>query len=291
MPGTRLRYSLAVGVIALTALTACGGSSADSLSDVDVTGDEETPVVVATESPTSDLAVSVDAHTRLIACDTFVPDVVPVDLDPVVFRLPNQTLTDWVSYSDQFSIFTVLDEQEQSEYVVRSIHGGTFSLDRSVTARIKETIWTAPGSEAIVGDVTMVVSGWTENYPDGFRFPAGGPGRLEVGGRYMAPLVLYQYDAGSAGGIIEKSTLILDGEDVVGPLEKPGQTYMPVVGSRIGDTVDEVATALACTERDPRAVNYSDLLPEARWHAVQEDIKENTDLDDPQRARLPDLHD
>jgi hypothetical protein len=104
----------------------------------------------------------------------------------------------------------------------------------------------------------------------------------------MAPLVMYKYDAGNAWGIIERSTLILDGEEVVGPLEKEGIAQMPVVGSRIGDTVDEVATALACTEREERAVKYSDLLPEARWHAVQQDIKENTAFDDPERGRLPD---
>jgi hypothetical protein len=169
-----------------------------------------------------------------------------------------------------------LDEQEQSEYVIRSIRGGTYAFDRSVTARIEETIWTAMGTEAVEGDITMVVSGWSTNHGFG-RYPAGGPGRIELGGRFMAPLVMYKYNAGNAWGIIELSALILDGEDVVGPLEQSGLTYMPVVGSRIGDTVDEVATALACTEREERAVKYSDLLPEARWHAVQDDIMQNTD--------------
>ena len=280
----RLSYLLALGVIALTVFAACVGSSTDDRSDAAATTDRATSVVGATSSPTA----GVSTHARVIDCNTFVADVAPADLDPIVARLPNQTLTDWISYSDQFSILTVLDEEEQSDYVVRSIRGGTGGIGRSVTARIEETIWTAPGTEAIAGDITMIVSGWTTHHTD-FRSPAGGPGRLEVGGRYMAPLVLYKYDTGTAWGIIELSTLILDGEDVVGPLEEPGIAYMPVVGSRIGDTVDEVATALACTEREARAFKYSNLLPEARWHAVQDDINENTAPDDPLRARLPQI--
>ena len=301
--GIRLSYLLAPGVIALTVFAACAGSSTASRSDVNATADGTTPVVgeisspaaddatvVASEtsSPAGDDAAGEDDQARIVNCDNFVADVVPADLDEIVSRLPNQTLTDWVSYSDQFAIFTILDEEEQSNYQVRSIQGGIQRFGRSVTASIEETIWTAPGTEAIKGDITMIVSGWGSHYPNTARYPQGGPGRLEVGGRYMAPLVIYKYDAGNAWGIIELSTLILDDEAVVGPLEEPGITYMPVVGSRIGDTVDEVATALACTEREARSVKYSDLLPEARWQAVQADIRENTDLDDPERARLPD---
>lgn len=283
--------NLPVGLsgLVIVVLAACGSST----SGIDATprpdADELTPLVVATGSPSTDVAVGVNAHIRVISCDTFVPDVVPDDLGPVVSRLPDQILTDWVSYSDQFSIFTVLDEKEQSEFVVRSIAGGTFAYDRSVTGRIEETIWIAPGTQPIKGDITMVVSGWSQPYPGDFRFPAGGPGRLEVGGRYMAPLVLYKYDAGTAWGIIERSSLILDGDIVVGPSERSGIAQMPVVKLRLGQTVDEVATALACTEREARAVKYSDLLPEARWHAVQEDILENTSFDDPVRERLPDI--
>jgi hypothetical protein len=178
-------------------------------------------------------------------------------------RFPSETLTDWASYADQLSVVTVVDERElapPSEVVER----GEGYVGRVVTLRIEQTLWHRRGGPTARGDVSTTVQGWV--LQDGERRPfavAGGP-RLEVGGRYLAPLVHVQGEWVPLG---IGATLPLDG-DVATTSGVAG--HPSAIGEAMrGKAVTDVAELLAATPADPVAAKYAHLEPDERLKAVQ----------------------
>ena len=179
-------------------------------------------------------------------------------------RFPSETLTDWASNADQLSVVTVVDERELAP-PSDVVELGEGYVGRVVTLRIERTLWHRRGGPTARGDVSTTVQGWV--LQDGERHPfavAGGP-RLEVGGRYLAPLVRVQGGEWVPLGI--GATLPLDG-DVATTSGVAG--HPSAIGEAMrGKAVAEVADLLARTPADPVAAKYAHLDPDERLKAVQ----------------------
>jgi hypothetical protein len=182
-------------------------------------------------------------------------------------------LTDWVSYADQVSVFTVVSEEDLPESSDPNVNGGYFG--RAVTLRIEKTIWRRDGAPSADETIRVITWGWSEN-DSGERRPtvaSGGP-RLEVGARYVAPLVRAPRDGADWTPLSHGATLPLEGNAITteGVYGNPSQ----IARRMRGQAVDKLAAVLARTTPDPLAVKYRHLPPEQRWHAV---YSERGDLD------------
>jgi hypothetical protein len=179
-------------------------------------------------------------------------------------RFPSETLVDWASYADQLSVVTVVDESEitpPSEVVEL----GEGYIGRTVTLRIEQTVWSRKGGPTARGTIRTTVQGWV--LQDGVRRPfavAGGP-RLEVGGRYLAPLL--RVTGNDWITLSTGATLPLDG-DVATTAGVAGHPS-PVGEAMRGKSIADVAELLATTPADPIAAKYAQLEPDERLKAVQ----------------------
>lgn len=258
MLGTRFFSSMAFGVIALMVFAACGGSY--------VSRDTANEVVTATDAP-------VDIPTSEEIVDAVADDSSSSgDNLGVAFHastvLPHGQLSDWVSYSDQYSVFTIVAEQQLPE-TEASIKYGYGTIGRLVTVRIEYTPWTSQSGPTIEGEFDTLAMGWTIR--DGELLPNYIPRveRLEVGRRYMAPVILFE---GDAWGFNTPLALRIEGDTVVAQTRIEGVRAPVVAQSLVGKTVDEVVELLADTKPDQRAVKYFHLPPTERWRAVNAEI-------------------
>ena len=179
-------------------------------------------------------------------------------------RFPSETLSDVSSYADQLSVVTVVDESEiapPSEVVER----GEGYVGRTVTLRIEQTVWKRKGGPTARGTIRTTVQGWV--LQDGVRRPfavAGGP-RLELGGRYLAPLL--RVSGNEWITLSSGATLPLEG-DVATTAGVAGHAS-PIGEAMQGKSVSDVADLLARTPADPVAAKYAHLEPDERLKAVQ----------------------
>lgn len=183
------------------------------------------------------------------------------------WKFPHSTLTDWVSYADQVSVLTVLEEEEippPPEVIER----GEGYIGRRITVRVEETVWARSGAPSVVGEFQTRVLGWTMH--DSERRPTvlgGAYPRLEVGDRYLSPLVMSD---GEWVTLSSEVVLPLAGDVVASFDVMQGTRALPLVEEMIGKTVDEVASLVAETSPDPLAVQYAELEPVERVEAVQQ---------------------
>jgi hypothetical protein len=182
------------------------------------------------------------------------------------FFLPTGTLTDWLSYSDQVSVVSVVNEQEipASPEVLMKGKGG---IRRLASLHIDETIWKSEGFIPRAGDLSLTVAGWWQK--GGTRVPAsmGCAPRLEVGGRYVMPLVGYR----QGWSPLTFGSVLAAGDDPVATADIKAWGHNPVARSLAGKTVAEIKVILAETPLDPIAEKYRDLPVEERARAVQAD--------------------
>jgi hypothetical protein len=101
---------------------------------------------------------------------------------------PAESLTSWVSYAEQVSEVSVLSETEipPPEAVLERREG---YIGRKINVRIVETLWTSPGATDATGDLQIVVAGWLLKGDKRIPFGMVKSPRLEVGGKYIMPLV------------------------------------------------------------------------------------------------------
>lgn len=192
-------------------------------------------------------------------------------------RFPSETFTDWVSYSDQVSVFSVVREEEIRPPAVdlkRDLAEGTSYLGRLVTLRIGRTIWRREGAPSTGATIRVITWGWALN-ENGERRPAapwGGP-RLEIGTRYVAPLVRAPRDGVAWTPLADDATLPLDG-DVITTARIEGNPS-PIAERVSGKSVGALGHILARTPTDPVAKKYRHLAPDARVQAVFREKEES----------------
>ncbi|HKH17070.1 MAG TPA: hypothetical protein VKA57_06055 [Solirubrobacteraceae bacterium] len=178
-------------------------------------------------------------------------------------RFPSESLTDWASYADQVSIVTVVGERALPAEVIEA---GDRYVPRAVTLRVEDTIWRREGAPRAGDAVRVNTFGWS--LQDGERRPVtawGGP-RLELGSRYVAPLVRAPRDGAEWTPLALGATLPLEG-DVMATSGIVGAPS-PLAKSMSGKAPTTLADALARTAPDPIAAKHFDLPPDERWRAV-----------------------
>jgi len=179
-------------------------------------------------------------------------------------RFPAETLTDWVSYGDQVSVVSVVREEALPAEVIEP---GSSYVPRAVVLHVERTIWSRRGGPSAEGTIRVLTYGWSVR--DGERHPVAGWGgpRLEVGKRYVAPLVRAPRDGADWTPLAVESTLPLDGDVITttGVVGAPSS----IAKEMTGRSVDDLAATLARTRPDPIAAKYFDLPPDQRWQAVR----------------------
>lgn len=180
-------------------------------------------------------------------------------------RFLDETLTDWVSYADQLSVFTVLAEDEE-EPPAEVLAGGEGYISRTVTLRIEKTLWKRAAAPSADGTVRVITDGWVLENGERHPFAIWGGPRLEVGNTYLAPLVRAPRDGAEWTPLSAASTLPLQGNAVTGE----GIVGIPSLIAKAlnGKSPTGLAVTLERTAPDPVAAKYFDLDPDARVRAV-----------------------
>lgn len=157
---------------------------------------------------------------------------------------PYESLADWVTFAEQVSVFRV--DHERAGPTPPFHLGRQPDTPRYVTITVEDTLWSCrpPRPRAEVHTY-----GWAD--VDGELFPTApdhGP-RLEVGRRYLAPLVHFDGEFGPMSG---GAVLPLDGDQVdIGPRSSQ------LADSLDGVTVAEIAERLARANPRPPTEDYA----------------------------------
>ena len=177
---------------------------------------------------------------------------------------PQTTLTDWVSYTDQLSVVTVVSEKALSPFEETDENGGM--VGRSVTLAIERTLWRRDEAPSVNGTVSVITWGWIVDGDDRHRLRVGGGAWLEVGDRYVVPLTRSKSDDGFEWGSgPDMATFPLDGATIVCGTVRETEFGGEDIS---GISVEELAARFAATKPDPLAVRLGRLDPSARWQAV-----------------------
>jgi hypothetical protein len=171
------------------------------------------------------------------------------------FAVPANSIVDWVTYADQVSVVTVVNERviEPSPEVARRGEG---YVGREVTIRVDETLWSSRGGGSRGGEIILLDIGWV--LKNGKRIPFAG--QLEVGRQYLLPL-----------GTIRGQMAILH-PDPIPVLE--GRVIADVAASErwsaelAEKSVSEIRQRLEVTQPDPAADAFRHLDAVERANAV-----------------------
>lgn len=178
---------------------------------------------------------------------------------------PADTLQNWVSYADQLSVVSVTEERALPPPPGADPATDADYVAREVTLKVERTPWRreqAPTTDG--GTVSVVALGWVEREGDArapFRIRGGN--RLEVGERYLLPLVKAE-DGWSL--FSSRAVLALDGDQVSGKVDvgEPSAALARLAGT----SIDRAGEIVRATEPDPLAAKYDELPPAKRWQAA-----------------------
>ena len=199
------------------------------------------------------------ATTILNSPDEPLPEIA---LGAGLERFPSEELIYWVTYPTQISVVTVVSEAEIPPPDSVTERGEGY-IGRAVELRIDRTLWSAPDVEAQTGNFELTVFGWLRKGDNQIPFGPIDGHRLEVGGRYIIPLVP---DEGDWGWLSSSAILAIDGEGRIA-LDQ-GRLKNPASLAQKGDTLDKVAVTLSNTAPDPAAAPFAHLPPDERIEAV-----------------------
>lgn len=180
-------------------------------------------------------------------------------------RFPSETLTEWVSFADQISVVSVLSERDISP-PADVLQRGEGYIGRIIAVDVEKTLWRRSEAPAVDATFSTITEGWV--LEGGTRHPfalAGGP-RLEVGGRYLMPLVRAPRDGVEWSALSAGATIPLDGGTLA--TTKVFGKPSTIAEALKGQSLDDLALRLASTSPDPVAKAYWDLAPDARVRAV-----------------------
>ena len=180
-------------------------------------------------------------------------------------RFLDETFSDWVSFADQLSIVSVVAEEEEPP-PAEVLALGEGYISRTVTLQVEKTLWRRGGAPSAPAGIRVITDGWVLERGERHPFAIWGGPRLEVGGRYLAPLVRAPRDGAEWTPLSAASTLPLDGDTIttsaiVGPPSA-------IAHAMRGKAADKLAEALARTPPRPVAAKHFGLDPDARVQAV-----------------------
>lgn len=174
-------------------------------------------------------------------------------------RVPDATLTDWVSYGDALAVVEVRSEVRHpiGDEVIESGEG---LIGRTVTAQAVEVSWTRVGAPPLPEPLSLETSGWHYKRGEVSTFAIHGEPRLEVGSTYAVLLTLFPEGWGAL------ATIPMTEERVLVPDRSNAKPWARQV---TGMSVASLSRSLRSVEPDPEAAKRFDLDPESRWLAVQ----------------------
>jgi hypothetical protein len=181
-------------------------------------------------------------------------------------RLPADDLADWVSYADAVIAVTVTNEVELPPSPEEAATGEGL-LVRDVTVQVDDMLWSHPRARNLPAEgFVFTTLGWTID--DGSKTPARAEGaeRLEVGGRYVMPIVYWTQDD-QWGPIAPSAVVRLDADNRLPAASLEGRledATVPTSGLALAD----LSGMLASTAPDPVAEANRDVDPVTRYNAV-----------------------
>lgn len=181
---------------------------------------------------------------------------------------PAETLTDWASYAIQVSEVSILSEREIPP--PDSVHErGEGYIGRTVSVSIGQTFWTSPGGGATADNQDIIVAGWVLQNGTRHLFAVAMSPRLEVGGKYVIPLVTAPGGSGNtAWGPLSTESVFERAHDPVATMDVHARGNSAVARSLSSLSDSELQRTLAETTPDPIAAKHWDLSPYERWLAV-----------------------
>jgi hypothetical protein len=177
-------------------------------------------------------------------------------------RFPDTGLRDWASLADHIVIFTVAADREVNAATTEELAAGEYAIGREAMLSIDRRLWSAPGAPALPAKITMDVKGWAVANGQRYVMVADGEPRLEVGQRYLAPLLLMDDRQPAEWWPLTVSSMLqLDADRV-----KPANPYAEADSARqlAGRSVREVQDAVGREAAEPTAKRFSNLRPAQR---------------------------
>jgi hypothetical protein len=176
-------------------------------------------------------------------------------------------LVDWVSYADGVFVVTVAGELRH-EIPADVVEHGEGYVARTIEVQVEAVLWQPNHSraEVVSGDtLEMLVFGWVLKGNRLIAMADRNSPRLEVGGRYVMPLV--QFERGLAPLTAESPLPVADSAIAAADVDA-WHAESPARDELAGKSFGEMATVLMTTAPDPVAARYFHLPPEARIRAV-----------------------
>jgi hypothetical protein len=140
-------------------------------------------------------------------------------------------------------------------------------VDREVTLRIDQTLWSSPVAAVpqLPGELVMVTWGWTLSEGVKTPFAAMGGPRLEVGHQYLVAWI-HGSDIGWEPQAVS-TVLLVDGSGLAQRVEFQGDSpYAEAINAFVRRSAEEILRILESTDPDPVA-KYFHLRPEQRYKA------------------------
>jgi hypothetical protein len=254
---------VAAGVLA-SLCVACGEAAEQSSPPTSI----EPRVEAATTLPSPDLSGEI----------VFVPSTAEA-------AFPMETATDFVTYADQLSLFTVVSERNPERTADDS-----GIIPRYVTLRAVKNLWLGPRSDRGVivkeGDqVEIVTWGSVGTTEDGaIRMLTGfGEPMLEVGGEYLGGLVMSSGAFGTYPGSVARSN---------GDYVSPGDGWMfapaaPSAQVAISAVVDELDQTSPDSRIGDTALSEDEFFSLDPWDRVLAIARTTNAVDDAADSTVP----
>lgn len=180
-------------------------------------------------------------------------------------RFPDTGLRDWVSFADHVVVFTVTTDREVMAATAEELEAAEYVIGREATLRIDQRLWSARNAPELPSELTMDIKGWAVRDGQRMAMVADGEPRLEVGRRYVAPLLLMD-DRSPAEWwpLTVGSMLELESDEVEPALPHAPGSARQLAGRSIRDVGDMVVREPA----DPIARRFRQLRPAERVQRV-----------------------
>lgn len=184
--------------------------------------------------------------------------------DTAMPSLPNNTVSDLVSYADAIVVATVVNEREGAGDIDPG--DGSSYTSRVLTFRVDHRVWSAEGAPQPSANFDLTTFGWNQRKGgDKERSLRSDVIWYEKGQQFVVPLS--RYDDGSLAipsvdSIVPTSTTAVFGSG------EPWTASTPGLAALAAKTPSELSTVLASAAPDPIAMKYHDLNPSARYRKV-----------------------
>ena len=179
---------------------------------------------------------------------------------------PYETLEDWKSYADHVAVFTVMDEEEVPFKPADDASKTEGSIQRKLTLRIDETVWSAADAPALPAQIKMNAPGWVLH--DGKRsvLRISGVPRVRPGERYLAPLVRVETITPPRWWPLYAGAQLLVEHGRIAPNAQADPSLRTELA---GQTVEQVAAAVERQAPDPVAFEHRAKRPYDRFQTVK----------------------